>query len=930
MRSKYLIVGITIFSLSLILLINNITIPISSYRKSNIKNDDSENNIDTDLKTAEIPYYLKNFDDNGPENYLNVFYDSSSSFQELQIEYVYSGGDDIVVTGFNILHSDNGAGSNFLNVTVFPDSGAVTYDFQVPHRSTPTWDLLQVANTNFVLDDDPIVRFESNETFSSCLRIGADTPSQGNSAYNNEGSGGWTYSSSYEYMVELMIEYIIELSSGSSDSGSITNEDFLDVYKVYLWGSFEYNFTMTRTAGTGDLNIRLVKYESITGASLNSTSGNNAKEEMLYTPTSTGWYLLLIEPNNPTVDIANYTIHFDRTSDEDEYEENDDYSNSASISPGFYPNLYCGDDDWYVVNVPANNKICVELDLNWFFDGGLALDLFETGPNRVRDSFISGPNHSEINYTTTSGGNYYIRVNKTGSYPNNYNLTVTLYPIETDDSYEENDDFANAKKLSEGIYKNLKCWDDDWFYINGTSGDSLNITIKFTHANGDLDLCVYDPSLTLIGNSSSTTDNEQVLYNMTSNGYYYIYIYKKSSGDNNNYDLIIQIKPPGISDDSYEENDNFIDAKQLTAGTYNNLKCFDDDWYYISVSENNNLNITIKYSYINGDLDLELYDSSQTLLDSSTSTTDDESISYDITSGNGGNYYFRVYKKNPSDNNSYILIISINSIQPSDDSFEENDNIFEAAPINAGTYTDLNCSDDDYYSIDLNAGDTIIVQIIFINFMGNLDLYFCKLDFITEIILNYSTSTTDNEEISYKISTTGTYFIKVNKSSILEPSNLYNMIITIEKASTSSDNQENNGDKGEDDSSSGNSDFANDLIGFLSNPIGLIIIFGIVGAIVIPVVVIRKVKANEEYYAIKKAYKEKRKLESKLESSKIKDSKKQRKIDHMEVSESITQPKKPKEIEKDKSKTDDLFDISDITKDEDDDDIDWEWDDFFD
>ena len=94
-------------------------------------------------------------------------------------------------------------------------------------------------------------------------------------------------------------------------------------------------------------------------------------------------------------------------------------------------------------------------------------------------------------------------------------------------------------------------------------------------------------------------------------------------------------------DDSYEENDTRSTAYFLPTN-YVYAYQYDDDWYEIYVpSSDPYLGIVLNFVDDDGDIDVELYDSSGTAVASSIGVSDSEEIYYDT--GYGGTYYIRVY-----------------------------------------------------------------------------------------------------------------------------------------------------------------------------------------------------------------------------------------------------------------------------------------------
>ncbi len=95
---------------------------------------------------------------------------------------------------------------------------------------------------------------------------------------------------------------------------------------------------------------------------------------------------------------------------------------------------------------------------------------------------------------------------------------------------------------------------------------------------------------------------------------------------------------------------------------------------------------------------------------------------------------------------------------PPDDAHEQNDLFETAYTIATGTYANLFCSDDDWYRLYITAGNTLVANIAFTQCFGDLDLGLYDQD---EVQRNYSTTSNDWESVSYAVTTTGYYYIKV-------------------------------------------------------------------------------------------------------------------------------------------------------------------------
>ncbi len=112
----------------------------------------------------------------------------------------------------------------------------------------------------------------------------------------------------------------------------------------------------------------------------------------------------------------------------------------------------------------------------------------------------------------------------------------------------------------------------------------------------------------------------------------------------------------GCQDDPLEDNDSMDSARPVSAGNYNDLAiCEEDsDWFEIDASQVSR--VSISFTHANGDLDMKLYDSNGSRIDSSESTGDQESIELSSQGITSGTYYVEVYGYDGA-TNSYSLSV---------------------------------------------------------------------------------------------------------------------------------------------------------------------------------------------------------------------------------------------------------------------------------
>lgn len=92
----------------------------------------------------------------------------------------------------------------------------------------------------------------------------------------------------------------------------------------------------------------------------------------------------------------------------------------------------------------------------------------------------------------------------------------------------------------------------------------------------------------------------------------------------------------GGSDDSFENNDNCLTPEWIGAGTYSALKVksTDEDWYRIAVPNGKTLTVKLTFTHANGDVDASMhYDCELPGIDTSTSTSNQETLTYHNTTG---------------------------------------------------------------------------------------------------------------------------------------------------------------------------------------------------------------------------------------------------------------------------------------------------------
>ncbi len=214
------------------------------------------------------------------------------------------------------------------------------------------------------------------------------------------------------------------------------------------------------------------------------------------------------------------------------------------------------------------------------------------------------------------------------------------------------------------------------------------------------------------------------------------------------------------SDDLYEPNDDYTTAFDLTnnfsmwlSSIYGLGNQSDDDWYQIDVApEFGHLIIECSFSNMSGNIDMDLYDSSDPFNPVATSWTENdyEYIYYNLPWS--GIYYIKIHGLNNTNNYDLRWV--------GDDNYEENDDFGSATYVDPNFYFDLTIldGDEDWFKTYLNSWDTIDLSIYFNHSDGDLqfELYDPFNSHRTE-----SYSSDNNEFIYYTVDMAGDWCFRV-------------------------------------------------------------------------------------------------------------------------------------------------------------------------
>ncbi len=232
----------------------------------------------------------------------------------------------------------------------------------------------------------------------------------------------------------------------------------------------------------------------------------------------------------------------------------------------------------------------------------------------------------------------------------------------------------------------------------------------------------------------------------------------------------------GCVADSREEDDAPSPSlPAITDGTYSDLTmCMDPstgladpDWFRFTLQTTTLALIEVQFSHARGDIDLRLRDAANLVLDRSMGVTDNETV---VACLDPGTYYAEVFSWDEDVNTSYDLVFeTIPGGCCVDDEWEPSD-MQNAIPVMHGDILDelsICSGDEDWFAIDLAAGQYLYVEVLFTQLtdMQDLDVYVVSPNGSTILTPccdpNNGQSATSNEELLFEATSTARYYVLV-------------------------------------------------------------------------------------------------------------------------------------------------------------------------
>ncbi len=214
-----------------------------------------------------------------------------------------------------------------------------------------------------------------------------------------------------------------------------------------------------------------------------------------------------------------------------------------------------------------------------------------------------------------------------------------------DDGNEENDTSATATPFVGPTMDGQICPDNsDYYNLTVDPNTELEARLHgFAHADGDLDLVLYNADRQILGVGASADDEERVSYLSTEGGLITIRVLG-FEGSQNPYSLTVTETEVSVCvDDGSEEDDTFDTAADFDeSGFHSGTICSDDDDYLAFLVDGpTRIEFSMTFEWLEYDLDVDLLDEEGTVIAYSRRGSGEETI--DHTVGEEGIYTLRIY-----------------------------------------------------------------------------------------------------------------------------------------------------------------------------------------------------------------------------------------------------------------------------------------------
>ena len=536
------------------------------------------------------------------------------------------------------------------------------------------------------------------------------------------------------------------VTSGTAITGNIDPGTDEDWFSIQVTPTNDLTTLTATTTGSTDTIGELYDSDGDQLA-MDDNGGTDTNFNVSHNITTTGTYYVRVLSKGSVTGMYSLTV----TSTSSDY--GNDRASATPVTSGtaITGNIDPGtDEDWFSIQVTGVGTLSAGTT-----NRAGTLDpighLYDSDGDQLamNDDARRGILDFRFSHSITTAGTYYVRVTSFGTSMGAYTLTVTFIPD------DHGNDRASATPVTSGtaITGNIDPdTDEDWFSIQVTPMNDLTTLTATTTGSTDTigELYGSEGNQLAMDDDGGTDTNFDVSQNITTTGTYYVRVLSKGSATGM-YSLTVT----STSSDHGNDRDS---ATPVTSGmviTGNIDPGTNEDWFSIQVPPTHDLTTLTATTTGSTDTIGELYDSegNQLAMDDDGGTDTNFNVSYKIAAT--GTYYVRVVSKG-SVTGMYSLTVTSTSSDHGND--RDSATMVTSGVAIKGDISLSGPEDEDYFSIEVNGAGTLAAGTT-----GNTDtvghLYDSEEN---QLAMDDDGGTGLNFDLSYNITTPGTYYIKVS------------------------------------------------------------------------------------------------------------------------------------------------------------------------
>lgn len=427
---------------------------------------------------------------------------------------------------------------------------------------------------------------------------------------------------------------------GSAVSGNIETTGDSDWFAVNLLAGSRYTFNLNAGSTNGLDDPYLSLYSSSGTLLITNDDHNGLNSEISYSVVTSGTYYLGATGYGSST--GTYAISASGGSASDDFAGSTATAGRLSAGASSQGNIEtAGDHDWFAISLVAGSRYT--FSLNQSGTAGLSdtyLRLYSgTGVQLAENDNFNGAN-SQITYTATTNGTYYLGASGYGGTAGTYVLSAS--------SGTSSDDYAattaTVGRLTVGgsTTGNIEAaGDNDWFAITLTAGTNYTFNLN-SGANGGLGdtyLSLYNAGGTLITANDDTNGlNSQITYTATTSGTYFL----DARGYSDNTGTYTLISSAGSVSDDFAANTGTAGRLTVGSSTTGDIEAINDhDWFAVNLTAGTNYRFNLNPGTGDRLTDpyMQLFNGTGTLLASNDDANGGGASQIDFQPTTSGTYY---------------------------------------------------------------------------------------------------------------------------------------------------------------------------------------------------------------------------------------------------------------------------------------------------